>query len=123
MLKIQSKKLDTVAVLSLQGQLVNGETELLRDAVGSLASVSALKLDLARVTMVDAGGLGVMLALREQAEANGVRFELMNLTEQIGKVFEITRLDSVFRITSGVEFFRAASRGSRAAAAPLRSCA
>jgi anti-anti-sigma factor len=123
MLKIQSKKLDTVAVLSLQGQLVNGEMELLRDAVESLASVSAVKLDLARVTMVDAGGLGVMLALREQAEANGVRFELMNLTKQIGKVFEITHLDSVFRIASGGEFFRAASRGNRAAAAPLRSCA
>lgn len=123
MLKIQSKKLDTVAVLSLQGQLVNGETEILRDAVESLASVSAVKLDLARVTIVDAGGLGVMLSLREQAEAKGVRFELMNVTKQIVKVFEITRLDSVFRITSGVEFFSAVSRGRRAAAPALRSCA
>jgi len=123
MLKIQSKKLDTVAVLSLQGQVVNGETELLRDAVESLASVSAVKLDLARVTIVDAGGLGVMLALREQAEANGVRFELMNLTQQIGKVFEITRLDSVFRITPTVEYSAAVSRTRQMSAAPLWSCA
>jgi anti-sigma B factor antagonist len=123
MLKIQSKKLDTVAVLSLQGQIVNGETELLRDAVESLASISAVKLDLARVTMVDAGGLGVMLALREQAEANGVRFELMNLTKPIGKVFEITRLDSVFRITPAVEYSPAVSRTRRAPVGVLASCA
>lgn len=123
MLKIQSKKLDTIAVLSLQGQIVNGETEILRDAVESLSSVSAVKLDLARVTTVDAGGLGVMLTLREQAEAKGIRFELMNVTKQIVKVFEITHLDSVFRITSGVEFFPTVSRARRASATALWSCA
>ncbi len=123
MLKIQSKKLDTVAVLSLQGQVVNGETEILRDAVESLSSVSAVKLDLARVTTVDAGGLGVMLSLREQAESKGIRFELMNLTKQTALVFEIMRLDSVFRITSAVEFFPAVSRRRQASAPVLASCA
>jgi anti-anti-sigma factor len=123
MLKIQSKKLDTVAVLSLQGQIVNGETEILRDAVESLSSVSAVKLDLERVTTVDAGGLGVMLSLREQAEAKGIRFELLNVTKQIIKVFEITHLDSVFRITSGVEFFPTVSRARRSPVGVFASCA
>jgi anti-sigma B factor antagonist/stage II sporulation protein AA (anti-sigma F factor antagonist) len=126
MLKIHSKKLDTVAVLSLQGQIVNGEAERLRDAVQSLSilsGISAVKLDLARVTTVDAGGLGMMLSLREQAESRGMRFELMNVTKQISKVFEITRLDSVFKITSAVEFFPAVSRTRRVPAAPFASCA
>lgn len=126
MLQVHSKKLDTVAVLSLQGQIVNGETEILREAVQTLSGVSgvsAVKLDLARVTTVDAGGLGVMLALREQAEAKGIRFELMNLTKQIGKVFEITHLDSVFRITPAVEFFPSVARNRRASVAPFASCA
>jgi anti-anti-sigma factor len=123
MLKVHSKKLDTVAVLSLQGQIVNGETEILLQAVQALSGVGAVKLDLARVTTVDAGGLGVMLVLREQAESNGIRFELMNLTKQISKVFEITHLDSVFRITSGVEFFPAVSRRRHAAVAPFASYA
>lgn len=126
MLKVNSKKLDTVAVVSLQGQIVNGETEILRDAVQALAGVSgvsAVKLDLAQVTTVDAGGLGVMLELRAEAEAKGIHFELMNVTRQLGRVFEITRLDTVFRITSGIGFFPAVSRSPRASVAPFASCA
>ncbi len=120
MLKVQAKNFGTVAVLSLQGQIVNGETEILRNAVQSLSEVSAIKLDLAQVTTVDAGGLGVMLALREQVEAKGIRFELTNVTSLVRKVLELTRLDSVFQITSAVEYFSPNSRSRRA---PLASCA
>jgi len=67
MLKVHAKNLGTVAVLCLQGRIVKGETEMLRKALHSLSEVSAVILDLARVTTVDAGGLGVMLELSEQA--------------------------------------------------------
>jgi anti-anti-sigma factor len=127
MLKVHAKKLGTVAVLCLQGQIVNGETEILRNAVHSLpdalSEVSAVKLDLARVTTVDAGGLGVMLALREQVEARGIRFELMNVNKWVSRVLEVTRLDSVFRITSGVEFLPGAARGRRGSVPAFASCA
>ncbi len=123
MLKVHAKNLGTVAVLGLEGQIVNGETEILRNAVQSLSEVSAVKLDLARVTTVDAGGLGLMLALREQAQAKGIRFELMNVNKQISMVLELTRLDSVFQITSEVEFFPAVSRSRQPPVAPRASCA
>jgi anti-anti-sigma factor len=103
MLKVESRKSDTVAVLSLQGQIVNGETDILRKAVQSLSETSEVILDLACVTMVDAGGLGVLLELRQQAEARGIRFELMNVTKWVSRVLEITRLNTVFRITRGLE--------------------
>jgi len=67
--------------------------------------------------------LGVMLELREQAESKGIRFELMNLTKQISRVLEVTRLDSVFEVTSGVEFFPAVSRRRPASVMKLASCA
>jgi anti-anti-sigma factor len=123
MLNVHAKNLGTVAVLCLQGQIVNGETEILRNAVYSLSEVSAVIFDLARVTTVDACGLGVMLELREQVESKGMSFELMNVSKQIRRVLEVTRLDSVFQITSGVEFFPAVSRGRRASVAALASCA
>ena len=122
MLKVQAKKLGTVSVLCLQGQIVNGETEILRNAVQSQSEVIAVILDLARVTTVDAGGLGVMLALREQVESKGIRFELVNVTKQVSRVLEITRLDSVFQITSGVEVFPAVSRSRRGSVPALASC-
>ena len=122
MLNVNAKKLGTIAVLRLGGQIVTGETEILRHAVQSLTEIGAIKLDFARVTMVDAGGLGVMLALREQAESEGVRFELANVTRQIMNVLELTRLNTVFKITSGVEFFPA-SRNRRESMRVLASCA
>src|ERR1700674_4918473 len=123
MLKVHAKNLGTVAILCLQGQIVNGETEILGNALHSLSEVSAVILDLGRVTTVDARGLGVMLELREQAEAKGIRFELMNVTKLVSRVLEVTHLDSVFQITSGVEFFPAVSRSRRASVAAFASCA
>jgi anti-anti-sigma factor len=123
MLKVHAKNLGTVAVLCLQGRIVNGETEILRNAVHSVSGAGAILLDLARVSTVDAGGLGVMLELREQAESKGIRFELMNTTKWVNRVLEVTHLDSVFQITSGVEFFPAVSQRQRAPAAALASCA
>jgi anti-sigma B factor antagonist len=123
MLKVQANKLGNVGVLSLQGQIVNGETEILRNAVHTLSEVSAVKLDLARVTTVDAAGLGVMLALREQAEARGIRLELMNVTKHVRRVLELTRLDSVFKITSAVEYLPAISHNRSQPVVPLASCA
>ena len=123
MLKINAKNLGTVAVVCAEGQIVNGETEILRSAVNSLVEVRAVILDLARVTRVDAHGLGVMLELRERTHARGARFELMNVNKPIRSVLEITRLDSVFRSTSGIEFFPPVSRDQRPSMVALKSCA
>ena len=114
MLKVQAKNFGTVAILCLQGQIVTGETEILRNAVHSLPEVSAVVLDFARVTTVDAGGLGVMLALRQQVESKGIRFELMNVNQRVSMVLKLTRLDSVFQIMSPLERFPAVARNQRA---------
>lgn len=119
MLNVNAKKFGTVAVLCLQGQIVNGETEILRNALYSLSEVNVVILDLARVTTIDAHGLGVMLALREQVESKGMVFELMNVTKWVSRVLELTRLDSVFRITPPVEYLPAVSQSRRASAVPL----
>lgn len=123
MLKVHAKNLGTVAILCLQGQIVNGETEILRDVVQSLSGTTAVILDLARVTTVDAHGLGVMLELREGIHAKGASFKLMNISKPLSRILQITRLDSVFQITSGVEFFPAVSQDRRVPMAALKSCA
>ena len=123
MLKVQTRDLGTVAIVCLQGQIVNGETETLRDTVQRLSGVSAVILDLARVNIVDASGLGVMLALREQAQARGIRFELMNVNKWVARVLQIVRLDTVFRIVPTLEVFPAGARGRRTPAPLLASCA
>ena len=105
MLKVHAKKLDTIGVLCLEGRIVNGETEILRSLV-QLASgdTSDVILDLSNVSAVDAHGLGVLLQLREQTIARGIHLELRNPSQPLFRVFEITRLNTVFDIDSAVEF-------------------
>jgi len=105
MLKVYARKLGNVAFLTLEGQIVAGETTILRDALNWFSDINAIVLDLASVTTVDAHGLGVMLDLRQQSETNGISFELMNVSKPLTRVFEITRLDSVFHIIPRIEFF------------------
>ena len=105
MLNVQTKNLGTVAMLVIDGQIVIGQTDILREAFQSLPPTDSVVLDLSRVSIVDAHGLGVMLQLREQAEAEGIQFELMNVSKSLSRIFEITRLDTVFKINSSVEIF------------------
>jgi anti-sigma B factor antagonist len=106
MLKVHTKRLDAVEVLSLEGQIINGDTEVLRDVVPLLADTRELILDLSNVTTVDAHGLGVLLGLREQTIARGIHLELRNPSQPLFRIFEITRLNTVFDINPGVEISR-----------------
>jgi anti-anti-sigma factor len=126
MLKVQARSLGAVAILRLDGQIVNGEAEILHHAVRALSETSetsVVKLDLASVTTLDAGGLGAMLELREWTKARGIRFELMNVTRRILMLLELTRLDSVFQIGNKVDFFPAVAQGRSTQMVPLASCA
>ena len=104
MLKVHAKRSDFVELFRLEGQIISGETEALRSAVESVSDASDIVLDLSNVTLVDAHGLGVLLQLREQTLANGAHFELINVNRSLSRVFEITRLNTVFKIHSGVAF-------------------
>lgn len=104
MLKIHAKTLDAVRVLCLEGQIINGDTEILHQVMPLAADSGEVILDLSNVTIVDAHGLGMLLQLREEALAKGTNLELVNLSNALHRIFEITKLDTVFEISSGVQF-------------------
>jgi anti-anti-sigma factor len=131
MLKVYARKLGNITVLCLQGRIVNGEAESLREVVDSQSRVSsqvnsdvrAVVLDLARVSTIDAGGLGLLLELRKQTASRGIGFKLMNATRFVRRVLEITRLDSVFEIIPGVELSQVTSRPRQRSVMKLAPCA
>ena len=123
MLKVHARNLGNVAILCLQGRIVNGETAALRNAVQSQSEVSAVVLDLARVSTVDAGGLGLMLELRAQTESKGIGFKLINVSKPVSRLLALTRLDSVFEVISRVELLPEVSRARPARAMELARCA
>ena len=100
MLKVHIKKFGTSAILYLQGRIVIGGTLALRETMEGLTDVTSIVFDLNEVSLIDAHGLGFMLELREQLKTNGIEFRLMHLSERVRRVFEITRLNTVFEIMS-----------------------
>ena len=105
MLKVHAKKLDAVDVLSLEGQIVHGDTEILRGCVQLASGTSDIILDFSNVKTVDAHGLGVLLQLREQTLAKGIHIEFINVNKTLYRIFEITQLHTVFEIDRGVKVF------------------
>ena len=99
MLQVHTTQLGNVAVLCVQGKIVRGETERLRRAVLAQTKASILVLDLVQVNTIDAGGLGALLELREHCESRGIEFRLENVTKLVMRILEITKLDSVFKIS------------------------
>ena len=101
MLEVKAEELGRVTIVHVEGRILNGNTtRTLQEAVFAQPGVKMLVLDLAHVDLIDAGGLGALLELREWTLAKGIEFKLMNLVRRVQHVFEITRLDYVFEITS-----------------------
>src|SRR5262245_30680452 len=100
MLKVGIQNSQHVVVLRLQGHIVAGDTHVLRRAVAQVSDANVLILDLARVSRIDAHGLGVLVDLRQQLEAQGIELRLMNVTKLVRQVLEITKLDTIFEVTN-----------------------
>jgi anti-sigma B factor antagonist len=62
-----------------------------------------LVIDLSHVTYVDSSGLAVLIEGMQNVEEYGGRFALAGLQETVRSIFEIARLDQVFRIFPTVE--------------------
>lgn len=58
---------------------------------------SRVILDLSNVTFLDSSGLGAVVASMKQLGADR-KLEIAGLTATVGKVFKLTRMDSVFII-------------------------
>jgi anti-anti-sigma factor len=61
----------------------------LRNAVLNQQHTRMLVIDLARVERIDAGGLGVLLGLRESARSSAIMFKLMNATKRVEAILEL----------------------------------
>jgi len=100
MLKVHTEKLGKVIVLHFQGRIVNGVAPtILREAMLERAETGAVILDFAQVELIDAGGLRVLLEVRQWTETKGIEFRLMNVNNLVQQVLEITRLDTVFEMS------------------------
>lgn len=57
-----------------------------------------LVVDLAKVSYIDSSGLAALIEAMQSVEKYGGKFALAGLQEMVKPIFEIARLDQVFRI-------------------------
>ena len=104
-LSITTSKMDDVIVVHLSGVIYFGEESAsLRRYVKALLEKSRqIVLDLAGVTHIDSGGLGILVGLHVAARKIGGEIKLANLGNHAKEVMQITRLVTVFEIFGRAE--------------------
>lgn len=109
-LHIEMEKTGDVAVLQCAGRIVRSEAlYFLKDAVTSLSQLRVIVLDLCEVETLDGGGLGMLVFLHNWTSVKGIQLKLVNPSERIREMLELTGLASVFHISSlndVIEIFR-----------------
>jgi len=98
MLQLAIQNLGEVTTVWCRGRIVlGGRLNLLKVATFSQTN-SEVMLDLSRVNLIDAAGLGALVDLHKRFQCASRKMELRNPTSFVYHVLRITRLDTVFHI-------------------------
>ncbi|TCJ17153.1 anti-sigma factor antagonist [Parasulfuritortus cantonensis] len=97
-----SEKIDgNTARLSLEGRFdfhSHRDFRASYDALLGRADIRDILIDFARVDYLDSSALGMLLLLREKAEAGGKKVRLTKLTGSVKQVLEIANFGKLFAI-------------------------
>ncbi len=90
----------SVAVVQVHGQLIVGNRLELKELVGSeLSSGRRLfVVDFTDANYVDSSGLGVLVSVSKKIRQQGGTLCLAALNDDLRLLFELTRLDTLFRL-------------------------
>jgi anti-sigma B factor antagonist len=101
--KINVRHLDGVSILDVSGRITLGEGSVgLRDAVHKELEAGNRKivLNLANVSYMDSSGVGELTSAYSSVKHQGGEIRLVNLTKKVDGLMQITKLATVFDISS-----------------------
>ena len=96
---------DTLCITIMEERIDAGSVVHFKDTIlGYIAqhSQDRILLNLKNVQFVDSSGLGAFVSIMKSIGASK-RLDLCDLTAVVQKVFNLTRMDSVFRIYASME--------------------
>ena len=102
-MSIRSTREGEKVVVAVEGQLIAGNRQQLRDAVLPEIDRGArhFVIDFADTGYIDSAGLGALVSLSKRIrEADGT-LRLTNLNEDLRTLFELTKLDTLFTLGGG----------------------
>lgn len=100
-LSIASREVDGVTVLDLSGRITLGEGSVqLREAIRDLIGKGQKKilLNLGDVSYIDSSGLGELVSAFTTSKNQSAALKLLNLTNKVKDVLQLTKLYTVFDI-------------------------
>jgi anti-sigma B factor antagonist len=98
-LVIQQRNVPDVVILDLAGRLWILDLPL-RDRMNALISEGKRNfvLNLTNVEYIDSSGLGQLITIWTSIRSRGGEMTVLNPTKRVQRLFDITRLDTVFQI-------------------------
>lgn len=79
MLTLHIENIGELAVIECDGRIVRSEAAFkLRDAVNSQTEARTIVLDLSEVSVIEGGGLGMLVFLQRWAHDHDIQFQLFN---------------------------------------------
>jgi anti-sigma B factor antagonist len=95
-----------VTILTMEGNLVIGESEsLFKKTVVRLLEEGKVNLlvDMRRVNLLDSSGLGALVRAMTNSQKEGGQTKLLGAGPQVKRLLEMTKLDSVFENFTDME--------------------
>jgi anti-sigma B factor antagonist len=94
-----------VTVVRVEGQLIVGNRQELKDLLGKAIDAGDRKfvIDFAGAGYIDSSGLGALVALSRRVRDAGGELRLSGLNEDLRSLFELTKLDTLFAIADTPE--------------------
>lgn len=91
-----------VTVIDVEGQLIVGNRQELKQKVLDKleAGDRRFMIDFEKTGYIDSSGLGVLVSLSKKIREQGGELRLANLNEDLKTLFELTKLDTLFHISS-----------------------
>jgi anti-sigma B factor antagonist len=96
------KKQDDITIIDVEGQLIVGNRQELKQKVLEELEGGARKfmIDFSNTGYIDSSGLGVLVSLSKKIREQGGELRLANLNEDLRTLFELTKLDTLFHIAA-----------------------
>lgn len=104
-MSFEVSKSGDVTLVEVEGQLIVGNRQELKQQVLEQLEDGDRKfvIDFAETGYIDSSGLGVLVSLSKKIREQGGELRLSSLNEDLRTLFELTKLDTLFRIADDKE--------------------
>ncbi len=96
------REVKNISIIDIDGQIKGPDSKEFLTAVNSLLQQGkkTIVLNFARVSFIDSGAIGALMAIRKSALDQGARIAVMALSDDQRDLFEMTNINSMFSIYS-----------------------